>query len=54
MLANVTHITWLTMVYSRYIELVTMVFKPTNITGGAPPCIYIMLIIYIYIHRVVI
>ena len=27
-----------TMVYGRYIELVTMVYKPTNITGGAPRC----------------
>ena len=27
-----------TMVYGRYIELLTMVYKPTNIPGGLHPC----------------
>jgi hypothetical protein len=25
-------------VYGRYIELLTMVYQPTNNTEGAPPC----------------
>ena len=27
-----------TMVYGRYIYTIPMVYKATNITGGAPPC----------------
>ena len=30
-----------TMVYGRYMELLTMVYKPTNIAGGAPPDLWL-------------
>ena len=36
-LAKLTHITWLTMVYGRYNELVNWVYKPTS-NWGAPSC----------------
>ena len=39
-IAKFVHITPITMVYGAYNELVSMVYKPTNIPGGAQPGSY--------------